>query len=88
MNDDLGISITEALNDMAECAFQKVESNQSKDAAAILSEWTTESHQCILTHHFLESVETVTDLMMYSFVDEGNFGYGTFSFDPDAELVD
>ena len=35
MNDDLSISITEALNDMAACAFQKVEANEAKDAAAI-----------------------------------------------------
>jgi len=88
MIDDLNNAITEAVNDMAECAFQKLETEKVEDAVAILNEWTTSSGECVLTHHFQNTLETVTDPMMYSFVHEKQFGYGRFSFDPNIELVD
>lgn len=88
MIDDLDNAITEAVNDMAECAFRKLETEDVKNAIAILNEWTTSSGECVLTHHFQNTLDTVDDLMIYSFVHEKQFGYGKFSFDPNVELVD
>ena len=88
MTDDLSQAITDSLNVMADRAYHHIEEENYAYSAAILNEWTTESHQCVLTHHFQDTIETVTDRIIYSFFSDNDFGYGSFSFDPDAELVD
>jgi len=86
MNDDLSDAITDAVNSMAEVALSYIDTEDYKNAAAILNEWTTSDGQSILTHHFNDTVDQVEDLQMYCFTQEGQFGYGTFSYDPEAEL--
>ena len=86
MNDDLSDAITDAINNMAEVALSFTDTEDYKNAAAILNEWTTSSGQCVLTHHYMDTVEDIKDLQMYAFLHEGQFGYGTFSYDPEAEL--
>lgn len=83
---DLIDAITESIHSQAERALEHFETDDLENASAIINEWTTDSGESILTHHYLETISDVKDVMIYSFVDENSFGYGRFTFDPEAEL--
>lgn len=83
---DLIVAVTESVHSMGECALAHFEADNLEAAAAVINEWTTESGESILTHHYTETTNQVKDIMMYSFVENDEFGYGNFSFDPEAEI--
>ena len=81
-------AVTDSVVEMASMALYHFEEGQTENAAALINEWTTESNECVLTHHYTDTVHTVSDIMMYTFTEDNQFGYGRFTFNPDVELVD
>lgn len=71
---------------MAERALHHFQEDDLENASAIIGEWTTETDEQILTHHYLETTSDIKDIMLYVFEENNTLGYGAFSFDPDAEL--
>ena len=86
MTDDLAEAINDSVDSMAAKAYDLIESERYEDSVSLLNEWTTPSGKCILTHHYTNTIEEITDLQTYMFNENGQFGYGTYSYDPDAEL--
>lgn len=83
---DLIVAVSESVHSMGEKALAHFEVDDLEAAAAIINEWTTDSGESILTHHYTETTNQVKDIMMYSFIEDDEFGYGRFSFDPEVEL--
>lgn len=83
---DLIDAVTDSVHCMAEKALTHFEGDNLEDASAIINEWTTDSGESVLTHHYLETTNSVKDIMWYSFVEDGYFGYGKFTFDPEVKL--
>ena len=78
---DLIVAVTESVHSMGEIALAHFEADDLESAAAVINEWTTESGESILTHRYTETTNQVKEIMMYSFVENDEFGYGRFSFD-------
>ena len=83
---DLHTSVTMTIHHMAERALHHFQEESIEDAASIIGQWTTDSDESILTHHYLETTDSVKDIMLYVFEEDNSLGYGAFSFDPEAEL--
>lgn len=83
---DLHTSVTMTVGSMAERALHHFQEDSLDNAAAIIGEWTTESDESVLTHHYLETTDSIKDIMLYIFQENNSLGYGAFSFDPDAQL--
>jgi len=82
MNEDqlLGHTITDVLYTVAERALYHYENDNLDESCAIINEWTTSSGESILTHVYTETLELVKDELMYFIHDDGDIGYGTFTF--------
>ncbi len=83
---DLHTSVAITIHDMAERALHHFQEDSLENASAIIGEWTTDSDESILTHHYLETTDKGKDIMLYVFEEDNALGYGAFSFDPEAEL--
>jgi len=86
MINDLHTSVNDTVHTMAERALEHFQDDSLENASAIINEWTTDSDESILTHHYLDTTESIKDIMLYVFQEDNALGYGAFSFDPDAQL--
>lgn len=88
MNDEIGLSdsIAMALEEQTQRAIEFTEKEDFVNAAAILNEWTLTGGGCILTHYLQETLEEIQEELLYASIEEDGIGYGSFTFDLDAEL--
>jgi len=77
---DLTDSIAISLEEQSNRAIDFIEDNNYSIAGAILSEWTPTSGGCLLTHYLNETLDSVTDELLYAHIEEDGIGYGTVSF--------
>ena len=82
----LAETVNDTITHFAATALNHFEEGDSEAAASIISEWTTDSDECILTHHYLDSLHTVADQMLYSVNVSDSIGYGTFTFGTTEDL--
>lgn len=82
----LSETISDVLDVVASQALHHYDNDNLTDASAIINEWTTSSGESILTHFYTDTLESVTDDLLY-FINNGDqIGYGTFTFSPETEL--
>lgn len=90
MNEEL-LFADAVLDSVSHCAAKALEHFEAENldyASAIINEWTTESHECVLTHHYLDTTHEVKDpLMFMSINDKNQLGYGTFTLCPETDLT-
>ena len=88
MNDGIGLSDTFAIamEEMTQRAITFTEEEDFTNAGAILNEWTLPGGGCILTHYLQDSLEQVKEELLYAAIEEDGIGYGSFTFESDAEL--
>ena len=60
------------------------DNEQMEDAAAIINEWRTDTHACVLTHYLQSNLELIDDTMIYISVENDELIECRFSFDPNA----
>jgi len=82
---DLCDIIFDTLETASCAAMHHYDNGDMQDAAAILSEWTDTSDQCVLTHYLNDTTETLTKELLYITIDEAQreFGMGEFTFVPE-----
>ena len=88
MNDEIGLSdsLAMALEEQTQRAIEFTEKEDYVNAGAILNEWTLTGGGCILTHYLQETLEQIQEELLYASIEEDGIGYGSFTFDLDAEL--
>ena len=81
---DLQDTITEQIGVAAFTALRHHDEGQLEDAAALINEWTNHDGECLLTHFFDETLETIEEYMLYTALDAENsqLEYGDYSFQP------
>ena len=77
---DLTDSIALSLEEQSNRAIDFIEENDYANAGAILNEWTPTSGGCLLTHYLDETLDSVTEELLYAHIEEDGIGYGTVSF--------
>ena len=82
----LSETIADVLCVVAERALHHYDNENIADSCAIINEWTTSSGDSILTHFYTDTLESVTDELLYFIHDGSQIGYGTFTFTPETEL--
>lgn len=79
---DLQDNINDTIGIAAFTALKHFDEHRQEDAAAIISEWTTESGEVILTHWFDETMENVEDYLLWANLSDSEILYGDYSFQP------
>ena len=80
--------LTEALNDSFEsqCAravYHTAEEDRDT-AGCILSEWTLNNNDCVLTNYLNETTSSIEEELMYIRLDDQELTWGSFSFIPNV----
>ena len=87
MNDfRLADAIYGSLGSQSNAAVAAFDDKNIENASAIINEWTTDTNACLLTHHLQDTTSLVDDDMLYVCTLDEQIGYGTFTFDAEAEL--
>ena len=79
-------TITSTIQEQTDRTSELANTERYEDATALINEWTVESGVCVLTKFLMMETETIKDHLMYFSIEETGLVYGSFSFDPDAEL--
>jgi len=82
---NLADTIIETMQSMVEQTVHLTQTFELDDASSILSEWTLDD-ECVLTKYLQDDTETIKGYLLYMSLTEKQIGYGSFTFDPDAEL--
>ena len=81
---DLQDTITEQIGVAAFTALKHHDEQRLEDAVAMINEWTNSDGECLLTHFFDETLESVEEYVLYTALDVENsqLEYGDYSFQP------
>ena len=81
---DLQDTLTEQIGVAAFTALRYHDEGNLDDAVALIDEWTNSDGECLLTHFFGETLESVEDHILYTAIDAENsqLEYGDYSFQP------
>ena len=77
----------DAIASMCDRAGEFLETDVA-NAQCIINEWTTETNACVLTAYLDQRLTYIDDIMLFCSVQNDELLQGTFSFDPDAQLID
>ena len=83
---DLADAVIVAMEDMTQRVISLYDESSLENATTILNEWTLPNNTCVLTKYVQDDTESIEGDLLYCSVSETNVGFGTFVFDPDAEL--
>ena len=88
MNQESGLddSVATSMEEMTQRAIAFTEVEDFINAGAILNEWTLTGGGCILTHYLQDTLDDIKEELLYADIEEDGIGYGSFTFDSDAEL--
>ena len=56
------------------------------NTAALLSEWTLDNGECVLTNYLNETTADIKDTLLYVSFNDDQLTYGSFWFDPEVQL--
>lgn len=83
---NLTMVLLDTLSAMSSRTSTLYENEQLEDASAIISEWTTDTHACVLTHYLQSNLPLIDDVMIYISVENDELQECRFSFDPNVLL--
>ena len=87
MNDyELADSIVDSMADMSAKVIAHYDENDLDTSHAIISEWTMEDNTCVLTKFITNDTDSIHGELLYAAIDESEFSFGTFTFEPNTEL--
>lgn len=87
MNDyELADSVVDSMAEMSSKVISHYDQDNLDDAYAIIGEWTMEDNTCVLTKFITDDTESIDGELLFCSVENSEFSYGTFTFDPEAEL--
>ena len=88
MNTDyqLADTLQETLENQCSQAVKHTVHLNEANTSAILTEWTLTNGDCVLTNYLNETTADIKDTLLYVSFNDDQLTYGSFWFDPEAEL--
>lgn len=83
---DLADTVIVSMEDMTQQVISHYDNNTMEDATAIINEWTLQNNVCVLTKYIQDDTESIEDEFPFVTTIDGQFHYGSFTFDDESEL--